>query len=1176
MQSYEKGWILVAENMISMREALEGKTTKELTRIARKLKIQGRSRKSKSELIELILSLGQQSKLEKLLYPSLLHRIFDNTLGKVLNCILWFFNTRIGKLTLCLGAVASIVAPVWMSREKPPMNPLSDPNILAIGSEIREAISVAQDGRAFDPDILAIRSEIRKVVSVAQDESASDEQKRLAANSLLQYQSKAVPEIFSYAGSLLCGNFVDGRDPNYLAGVRDQIEMYPGANLLLQSACRIIIDSNDPLLLQYASSLLREYEGSEAKKKEALIFSYCLWCLPYKPYHGLAAQLLEDNRDWDPVKRVLLRGLLSARDNSYALHGTGERTPPSVTADGNHLLSAGTISSLGCELTTNAGLFVDHLENSDYPVLQEVPSEGVKVTSYEDIKAQLEPWNALYLFGFDFYGVPLYKLRLSDILLGKSCFRSLFVEGCVFDTSTLLECDFSDTSVSKLKVQITRFVGCNFQGASISGSLFRRARFDACRLSESTLDNSALTDSIFVGSDVNEMHIGGAALLLGCTFESCSGKLNLRGVIVDADTLDSLRASGLVSFSDIRIEQINVNEVELNFEKQTVRRDWIESPTPEYYLQTSLFLIGMMSNLHSSDFDTLKAQLAKKRLFLINRPISADTFPDMPTMTSFERGQLAEEAAFLESLTNAMRSKFGHIYVLDRLREKIYDGLVRIQMSDLYQNVSDPNVVDGAYTLSEELDLMQSLLVEDRAINQDQLVGRNWEIFSLCFLTASWDLASESIDGILAVDPNDMNALNAKACLEIMDGRLVEASEICGQLVDLANKTESARWRVVALGNMACIQVGMGNTDEALRQYGEAISLSESLGMPLLQATLNIGLARCHWQGKRLSEAANAYEQAFSSSLGLCEPDTEFSFRLEYANLLNTQRRFQEALSSIQQALDLEDELLLQSMVPDALAPIAGTHLHLGNLQGAKKAAERILSLVGEDDTDRRNAFARSRLGMVHSILENFSLARSFFTESARLHEASGRFSDAAYQYYQLGLLGLAESDPDAEASMFGKMVKIAKQVGGPWSTALANIAIARIRNQEGRWDLALDMLQQAKMMAKGMTAYLPIGDICEQIGSIHMEQGNYEDAEESLLEALDLAKEEMYAVKAHRLVVMARLRRKQGQTREALNCLRETLEMYGVMGAEVKAKSVQSEIEKTMEHMSLDNEPSH
>ncbi len=484
-----------------------------------------------------------------------------------------------------------------------------------------------------------LAGKVYDVAKILQSSTATPEDKKLARDSLIVYGEEIVPVIVEFTANHVDINQVNSFDPDFLPQARKVIlDSGQVVDPLFYVTMRIIRDNATPYLDEYLRDLFSDYKSTPGKNKQALVAGYYLWKFARKNLREQLLTILSETvpSKWDPVNKLMLRAYLASGREGYVLK---ERVSEQVKIEDegsfSRLAYLG-VDALGYEKMRNARTLVTHLNMMCYKSLVQIEeSNGIETTTfmYPEVKAYLGPSRSTYLYGFDFYRVPVVNLVISNALVGKFDFSGARLTRLLVEYSTFIECNFSQATVIGAAIrgygpEEIRFIGCDLGKTVIGRSLLARLRFAKCDFNGASLNSCLLAGAIFESCNLDQVKFLGGILLNTHFGDNTGVGLTVSDVIVDAPTLNSLLKCSAIDETKIEIEEIDVGSIAL--ENNSYTGDELESPSPEVELRRAWQLQSAM--LQNSEREVLKSHIEKQRMYILNRQVLTRS-PQAPATT---------------------------------------------------------------------------------------------------------------------------------------------------------------------------------------------------------------------------------------------------------------------------------------------------------------------------------------------------------------------------------------------------------------------------------------------------------------------------------------------------------------------------------------------------------------
>ena len=320
--------------------------------------------------------------------------------------------------------------------------------------------------------------------------------------------------------------------------------------------------------------------------------------------------------------------MLKSPESSFTLEASAESTTEQREKTAEEVLADSLIKSTSFfQNTQNAVILYRHLNDRVYRSFVESGeselSDGTPIKEtrirIDRFREELEPPNAMYLFGFDFFDVPICNLTLHDVLLGKSFFGNAQLFSFKSLSSALLECDLTGALTKQSRFENARLVGCDLQTSVHGLDLFVNTTFSDCRLAAAHFDSCCFIRTTFKLCDMEQLRFSGT-LLLNCKFDECRGSpVSFSDAFINEQTFDSLKATGALDMNETKIEEVNAGQIEtLHFYTYNWTERDFDNPPAEVYLKQKLSMLGLCK-IQESDCQLLKSLLTNRPIFIVNR-----------------------------------------------------------------------------------------------------------------------------------------------------------------------------------------------------------------------------------------------------------------------------------------------------------------------------------------------------------------------------------------------------------------------------------------------------------------------------------------------------------------------------------------------------------------------------
>ncbi|WP_328328005.1 tetratricopeptide repeat protein [Kribbella sp. NBC_00382] len=188
--------------------------------------------------------------------------------------------------------------------------------------------------------------------------------------------------------------------------------------------------------------------------------------------------------------------------------------------------------------------------------------------------------------------------------------------------------------------------------------------------------------------------------------------------------------------------------------------------------------------------------------------------------------------------------------------------------------------------------------------------------------------------------------------------------------------------------------------------------------------------------------------------------------------------------------------------------------------------ARRLAAELGEAEYE-----AKSLMNLAHMLEQADRLDEGRVAAQDSMEQAIrlGHESLEAYSRLILGQIAGKEGEFETQRAAFESTIGVIRRTDRPVRVAAMQLTIAEAYRTTGRYDEAVDALQQAEVIHRALGSDGGVAEVLDHLGAVWFELGRYEDALESQQDALKLALD----VEAQDREANVRLR--MGQTLAAL-----------------------------------------
>lgn len=328
--------------------------------------------------------------------------------------------------------------------------------------------------------------------------------------------------------------------------------------------------------------------------------------------------------------------------------------------------------------------------------------------------------------------------------------------------------------------------------------------------------------------------------------------------------------------------------------------------------------------------------------------------------------------------------------------------------------------------------------------------------------------AVEVCEEALRMRPSDATLHTRVAELILQAGEIARAVELCRTAIEVAPDSVDARLLLGRIFYSSREQSGM--RDKALAEFEAALRID-----PYNQEAMQYA-ADLHFQSGRYQEAADLFARLRQSSPGSIKG---YYFEAQALVELN---RIDAAISTLEKGLELRDD------IPEYVLLLAGLYRSRGDLESAEEIYRR--ALANGPDPRLNEGLARTLVALGKGeeaipVLERLTqvqpgqqelrldLARAYrqgrqLTKAAEVLEALLADDPESVQVnYEYSSVLLLMGEREKAADRLLRMLESERPTMRPYrGILLTNLAL--IREEEGRFDEAISLLEEARALSPG------------------------------------------------------------------------------------------------------------
>jgi tetratricopeptide (TPR) repeat protein len=419
--------------------------------------------------------------------------------------------------------------------------------------------------------------------------------------------------------------------------------------------------------------------------------------------------------------------------------------------------------------------------------------------------------------------------------------------------------------------------------------------------------------------------------------------------------------------------------------------------------------------------------------------------------TLIQRGQsrqtgvterVADTAENIQADTTAIRQSVeGLDDIVDRLLANISDkdqqiGSLRAQLEEAVRRLAragEQGDEDAREKLEQlragaDLKLLGQFLDEQIARQSQATVGLLRERAAVAYTTGEIDRAEQCLHGILALVPEDFDAINRLGHVYLLQGDLTAAERQYRRLITLAPHDDLCQ--SIALGNLGVIAQTRGDLDEAQRLHREALDIDRKLGGLQGQA-IDLGNLGVIAQTRGdLDEAERLLREAIDINRKLGRLQGQAGDLGNLGEIAQTRGNLDEAERLHREALDINRRLgglLGQASDLGNLGEIAQTRGNLDEAQRLHREAHDINRKLG---WLQGQASDLGNLGQIAQTRGDLKEAQRFHRHALDINRKLGWLQGQASDLGNLGLIARTRGDLDEAERLHTESLEIERKIG--------------------------------------------------------------------------------------------------------------------------------------------------
>ena len=335
--------------------------------------------------------------------------------------------------------------------------------------------------------------------------------------------------------------------------------------------------------------------------------------------------------------------------------------------------------------------------------------------------------------------------------------------------------------------------------------------------------------------------------------------------------------------------------------------------------------------------------------------------------------------------------------------------------------------------------------------------------------TSAFQKAREYYAAVLKADPQSVETLWKMGGVEIESDNPQASLDFLNRGLTLSVQTGNDEKKALILHAIGVAYRLMNKPEDALRNYQESLAIQRRLG-------------------QKRGAAASLGEMAQVYSL-LGKPD--------------------EALASFNETLKLEREIGAKKEVGDTLIDLANFYEYRGEHEQALKMYKESLVIQREAGDENYQGLCLNNIGSTYLSRGQYDDALTYLQQALQLREKLKVPGDIAETVHTLAETNVKLGQYDQALREYLRALELHRSGGDKRTAAMDSYGLGTLYGYQGRYGAALNSEQEALKTFRELQERSPtMAEMLSSYGGALAEAGRWEEAQKTLDEALNLARE--------------------------------------------------------------------
>lgn len=346
------------------------------------------------------------------------------------------------------------------------------------------------------------------------------------------------------------------------------------------------------------------------------------------------------------------------------------------------------------------------------------------------------------------------------------------------------------------------------------------------------------------------------------------------------------------------------------------------------------------------------------------------------------------------------------------------------------------------------------------------------------------------------------------ALLQALKGNLREAQTLCGEALNIQEKTGNKRGMVEAKFAQGLIEYFKGEFEKSLEVLRECLRISEEIGLKEgITKSLN-GIGMLQTSMGNLDEARPVLERALEIAVQENQTERIAQIRLNLGRVYWRQGDFSMALKQYNESLQIAEASGNVRGININLNNMALVYMDQGAYADALRAHERSLKICRETGDKRAMGISLENIGSLYLKIGNPGRALEYLNQGLELSLEFGNKHAIGSTRNNIGVAYAMEGNSQAALDCHTKALGVFEEIKDKRGIVTSHYYIGINQMELGHFSLALEHQQKALEIAKEMMDRKWLAMTLSSFGTIYYRTAEWAKATEYLDESIRISQE--------------------------------------------------------------------